>query len=145
MHTVFWILNTLKTMKFYGVHLICVADAIDTSTEAGRLVVSILGAVAEIERENIRAQTMAGRKEKDRQGLFNGGINPYGYQSVKGKLEIVEDEAEVVRLIFDKYTKTEWGFPSIAKWLNDMGYEKGFRSRNSNNYFTERNVRFYLI
>lgn len=69
------ILGTLKTMIFYGVHLICVADNIDSSLESGRLIISVLGAVAEIERENILSQTMAGRKEKARQGLFNGALH----------------------------------------------------------------------
>ena len=77
------ILGTLKTMRFYGVHLICVADNIDSSLESGRLIISVLGAVAEIERENILSQTMAGRKEKARQGLFNGGITPYGYEVLR--------------------------------------------------------------
>lgn len=39
----------------------------------------MLSAVAEIERENIIEQTMNGRKEKARQGGWNGGFAPYGY------------------------------------------------------------------
>ena len=38
--------------------------------------ISILSAVAEIERENIRAQTMEGRIQKAREGKWNGGIAP---------------------------------------------------------------------
>lgn len=111
------ILGTLKTMRFYGVHLICVADNIDSSLESGRLIISVLGAVAEIERENILSQTMAGRKEKARQGLFNGGITPYGYKLDKdtGKLVVDDEEAEIVRIIFDKYNTTNMGFTGIAK------------------------------
>ena len=41
-------------------NLICVEDGIDSSKDAGKLMISVLSAVAEIERENIRTQTMAG-------------------------------------------------------------------------------------
>ena len=36
-------------------------DGIDSSKDAGKLMISVLSAVAEIERENIRVQTMEGR------------------------------------------------------------------------------------
>lgn len=36
-------------------------------------------AVAEIERENIRVQTMEGRIQKTREGKWNSGFAPYGY------------------------------------------------------------------
>ena len=43
-------------MQNYGVNLICVEDGIDSSKEAGKLLISIIAAVAEMERENIRVQ-----------------------------------------------------------------------------------------
>ena len=43
---------------------------------------SVLSAVAEIERENIQEQTMAGRRQKARDGKWNGGFAPYGYKLV---------------------------------------------------------------
>ena len=41
-------------MQDFGVNLICVEDGIDSSKDAGKLMISVLSAVAEIERENIR-------------------------------------------------------------------------------------------
>ena len=55
------VLNSLQTMQDYGENLICVEDGIDSSKDAGKLMISVLSAVAEIERENIRTQTMADR------------------------------------------------------------------------------------
>ena len=55
------VLNSLQTMRDYGVNLICVEDGIDSSKDAGKLMISVLSAVAEIERENICTQTMAGK------------------------------------------------------------------------------------
>lgn len=60
--------------------------------EEMRLMISVLSAVAEIERENIRTQTMAGREQKAREGKWNGGFAPYGYKLENGQMEIAEDE-----------------------------------------------------
>ena len=54
------VLSTLQVMQDFGVNLVCVEDGIDSSKDAGKLMISILSAVAEIERENIRAQSMEG-------------------------------------------------------------------------------------
>lgn len=66
------VLSTLQIMQDYGVNLICVEDGIDSSKDAGKLMISVLSAVAEIERENIRIQTMEGRIQK--QGKENGMV-----------------------------------------------------------------------
>ena len=66
-----------------------------------------------------------GRVAACKNGAFIGSHAPYGYTKVKiGKLntlEIVEDEAEVVRLVFDLYTKDGLKPYDIACRLNDMG------------------------
>lgn len=46
-------------------------DSIDSSEDAGKLMISVLSAVAEIERENILVQTMEGRKQKAREGKIH--------------------------------------------------------------------------
>lgn len=73
------VLTSLEYIQQYGVNLWCVEDNIDSKGSAGKLMISVLSSVTEIERENISAQTMAGRREKAREGLWNGGQAPYGY------------------------------------------------------------------
>ncbi len=90
------VLSSLQRMQDFGVNLICVEDGIDSSKEAGKLMISVLSAVAEIERENILVQTMEGRRQKAREGKWNGGFAPYGYQLINGELHIAEDEAEIL-------------------------------------------------
>ena len=97
------VLSTLQVMQDFGVNLICVEDGIDSSKDAGKLMISVLSAVAEIERENIRVQTMEGRIQKAREGKWNGGFAPYGYRLEKGQLFINEEEAAAIRVIFDQY------------------------------------------
>ena len=41
-----------------------------------------------------------------REGKWNGGFAPYGYELVNGELQIAEDEAELIRLIYDKFIHT---------------------------------------
>lgn len=118
------VLNSLQRMKDFGVNLICVEDGIDSSKDSGKLMISVLSAVVEIERENILVQTMEGRKQKAREDKWNGGFAPYGYKLVNGELQIAEDEAEVIRLIFDKFIHTNMGMSAIAAWLNQHGYKK---------------------
>ena len=95
------VLNSLQYIQDFGVNLICVEDGIDSSKDSGKLTITVLSAVAEIERENILVQTMEGRKQKAREGKWNGGQAPFGYtlDSKKGMLLVNPDEAEIVKII----------------------------------------------
>ena len=125
------VLNSLQLMQDFGVNLICVEDGIDSSKDAGKLMISVLSAVAEIERENIRTQTMAGREQKAREGKWNGGFAPYGYKLENGNLVIAEDEVEVIRVIYDRYIHTNEGVAGVAKYLNRNGFIKKLRQNNT--------------
>lgn len=125
------VLTSLQRMQDFGVNLICVEDGIDSSKDSGKLMISVLSAVAEIERENILVQTMEGRRQKAREGKWNGGFAPYGYELKDGRLIIAEDEAKIIRIIFDKYVHTAMGVGKIAEWLNTHGYMKKKRQNNT--------------
>lgn len=85
---------------------------------------SIIAAVAEMGRENIRVQTMAGREQKAREGKWNGGFAPYGYKLENGELVIAEDEVEIIQMIFERYIHTNDGINGVANYLNNHGYTK---------------------
>ncbi len=77
--------------------------------------------VAEMERDNINKRTSGGRRVKASKGGYSGGQAPMGYKVQNGQLVINEDEAAVVRKIF------EWRdggatLMSIVEELNDEGY-----------------------
>lgn len=138
------VLSTLQVMQDFGVNLICVEDGIDSSKDAGKLMISVLSAVAEIERENIRVQTMEGRIQKAREGKWNGGFAPYGYQLIDGKLQINEEEAEAIRVIFDQYVHTDIGANGVAKYLEDHDIQKIQRQNGKNPLFDAHLVRLIL-
>ncbi|MFI3201974.1 MAG: recombinase family protein [Eubacteriales bacterium] len=135
------VLSTLQEMQDFGVNLICVEDGIDSSKDAGKLIISVLSAVAEIERENIRIQTMEGRMQKAREGKWNGGFAPYGYQLVNGKLEINEEEAVAIRIIFEQYASTDIGANGISKYLENHGIQKIARQNGKNPLFDAALIR----
>ena len=135
------VLSSLQVMQDFGVNLICVEDGIDSSKDAGKLMISVLSAVAEIERENIRVQTMEGRIQKAREGKWNGGFAPYGYKLVDGRLEINEDEAEAIRIIFDQYVNTDMGANGIARYLENHGIHKIARQNGKNPLFDSALIR----
>lgn len=77
--------------------------------------------VAEMERDNINKRTSGGRTKKASKGGYSGGQAPMGYKVQDGCLVINEEEANVVRKIF------EWRdggatLMSIVEELNDEGY-----------------------
>ena len=103
-----------------------------------------MSAVAEIERENIRVQTMEGRIQKAREGKWNGGFAPYGYSLEKGQLFINEEEAEAIRVIFDQYVHTDIGSNGLAKYLENHGIHKIQRQNGKNPLFDASLIRRIL-
>ena len=137
-------LFSLQTMQDFGVNLISVDDKLDSSTDVGKVMISIMSSMAEMERDNIHAQTMAGRRQKARMGGWNGGFAPYGYKLINGHLTVEEEEAKVVRMIFDLFVNTTLGANGVAKKLNDDGIKKIVRQNGKLDAFTGHFVKLVL-
>lgn len=87
----------------------------------GMILENFLAIVAQIEKENIRIRMSGGRKQKAKRGGYSGGKAPMGYKVVNGTLVINEDEAPVVRFIFER-KKQGLSMLSTVKALNDAGF-----------------------
>ena len=118
------VLKYMQLLMDYGISLVSVHESIDSATQSGKLMLTILSAVAEIEKENITAQFMAGKLEKMRNGGWGGGPIPYGYRSVDKKLVIEPYEAKAVRMAYELYAEDKTSLISVAKALNASGYRK---------------------
>lgn len=138
------VLNSVQLLEDYNIGLLCVEDNIDSSENIGKVMISILASIYELERENIKAQTMAGRWQKAREGKWNGGFAPYGYELENGELKINENEALAVRLIFDKYVNGNMGITTVAKWLNNNGYKKIVRKNGTLDKFSAHFIKIIL-
>jgi len=121
-----------------------IKDGIDPSTVTGKMIANIMGAVAEVELENIHEQTLAGRQQKARSGLWNGAQAPFGYSLKDKKLMIYPKEAETVKEIFRLYTEEGQSISYIAKKLNDENIQREQRGNVKISGFTDRTVRIIL-
>ena len=104
-----------------GVSLRSATEPIDTSNPSGRLIFQMLASFAEFERASIKERTMAGLHRALRNGKFSGHV-PYGYKLAADEsgLEVVEDEARVVREIIERIAAGSTLY-SESKRLNDEG------------------------
>ncbi len=125
------VLKSLQLLMDYEVDLVSVDDAIDSSTQGGRLTLVILSAVAEIERENITVQFLSGKMQKLKEGGWPGGPIPYGYRKEDDKLVQNPQEAEIVKLIFDLYLQDGMLATSIVRHLNDNGLTRMIKGKVS--------------
>ena len=73
--------------------------------------------MADVERETISLRTAGGRAVKAKAGGYAGGNAPFGYRVEDGKLVINEEEAPVVRFVFEKHAEGLSG-AAIARELN---------------------------
>jgi DNA invertase Pin-like site-specific DNA recombinase len=67
-----FLLESLEMFNSLGIDFVSLRESIDTSTATGKLVFTILGAVAELERSNIRERVIAGQKAAKRRGVRFG-------------------------------------------------------------------------
>lgn len=89
----------------HGVDFVSLNESMDTSTPMGRLMLGILSAFAQLERENIRLRTRMGMKERVKSGLWMGGGRvPFGYDYDKEQGILVPNkDAEKVRQVYKLY------------------------------------------
>ncbi|MDR1703364.1 MAG: recombinase family protein [Clostridiales bacterium] len=131
----------------HGVDFISLNESMDTSTPLGRLMLGILSAFAQLERENIRERTRMGMKERVKSGLWMGGGRvPFGYDYDKERGVLVPNkDAETVRRIYELYLQ---GYSSarIAQ-MTGLKYEKlaiQILTRKSNAGYINYNGEEYL-
>ena len=104
----------------HGVSFVSVTQSFNTTTSMGRLTLNVLLSFAQFEREvtgeRIRDKIAASKKK----GLWMGGVLPLGYTVVDRKLVILPEEAETVRLVFDRYRALR-SLPALQRDLRKMG------------------------
>lgn len=93
-------------------------EPFDTSTPFGKAMLGILAVFAQLERDTIVQRATAGRRQRVRKGLWYGGRTPFGYKwnTEKQELEIVPDQADLVRQVFKMFLQGE-SYLAIAEWL----------------------------
>ncbi len=93
-----------------------------------KFTVTVLGAVAELERAKIMERNARGRLHKMRMGhLGSSGHRTFGYDYVRktpdapGALAVNEEQAAVVRSIFEMFASGDFGLVTISRFLEERG------------------------
>ena len=127
--------NTLDSIKYTqellgnGVGVYFLNDNINTILPDSEFRLTIMASVAQDEVRKLSERVRFGMRRSIDSGVVLGCSNIYGYVKDKGKLIIDEKQAEMVRLIYDKYANTNAGLLKISKDLYSLGYttKKGKR------------------
>lgn len=115
-----------KELEKIGVNIVSVTEGFDPSTAAGKLMMIMLAAVAEMERKNISLRVTTVMNELAKKGRWSGGTPPLGYKVIKvlegGKESpyLKEDEKgiETAGFIFDSYI-LNYSLHSISRMLKE--------------------------
>ncbi len=115
-----------RELKISGVTLLSVTENIDGSPES-MIFESLLEGLAQYYSANLAREVMKGLKENAYQCKHTGGFAALGYDvdPVTKKYVINEEEAKIIRIIFDMYSK-DVGYNQILEYLNSMGYKTKF-------------------
>jgi len=109
---------------------VSVTQNFNTYDSMGRLTLNVLLSFAQFEREVITERIRDKVSASKKKGMWMGGILPLGYDSYNKKLVINEDEAQIVRLAFEKYLVLRSEI-AVAEWLNENGYTTMNKGNNS--------------
>lgn len=102
--------------------LVSVQDSINTLTAAGRLVLNVLGSIAQWEREAIAERTTAALAVKRDRGEKTGGTVPYGFDvDSEGRLIHNPREQEALKLI-KRLRQRGYSLRKIGERLTDQGF-----------------------
>ncbi len=120
--------NTLDSIQYtqqllsFGVGVLFQSDNINTLMPDAELRLTIMSSIAQDEVRKISERVKFGFKRAVEKGVVLGSNRIWGYIKDNGKLVIVEEEAEIVRKIFDMYANENMGMRSICNWLTEQGY-----------------------
>lgn len=118
--------NTLDSIQYtrellsYGVCVWFQNDGINTIDDDSEFRLTIMAGVAQDEIRKLSSRVKFGHAQSIKNGVVLGH-RMYGYSNNQGKLELIPEEADMVRMIFQDYA-SGISTPRIEKKLWDMGY-----------------------
>jgi len=105
----------------HGVSFVSVTQQFNTTTSMGRLTLNVLLSFAQFEREVTSERIRDKIAASKRKGIWVGGPLPLGYELKDGKIIIIENEADRVRLIFRRYLEVG-GVNQLVRDLRDRNF-----------------------
>lgn len=121
--------NTLDSIMYTqellsnGVGVYFLNDNINTILPDSELRLTMMSSIAQDEVRRLSERVSFGMKRSIDNGVVLGCSNIYGYVKDKGKLVIDENEAEMIKTIFDRYANTTDGLSKVSRYLYSIGYK----------------------
>lgn len=121
--------NTLDSIMYTqellsnGVGVYFLNDNINTILPDSELRLTMMSSIAQDEVRRLSERVSFGMKRSIDNGVVLGCSNIYGYVKDKGKLVIDEEQAEMIKIIFDRYANTTDGLSKVSRYLYSIGYK----------------------
>lgn len=106
-----------------GVGVYFLNDNINTILPDSELRLTMMSSIAQDEVRRLSERVSFGMKRSIDNGVVLGCSNIYGYVKDKGKLVIDEEQAEMIKIIFDRYANTTDGLSKVSRYLYSIGYK----------------------
>jgi len=124
--------NMMETLSKYRVEFVSATEKFDTSSPMGRAMLNICIVFAQLERETIQKRVADAYFARSQKSFYMGGRVPYGYRLVPTVIgnvktamyQIIPEEAEVVRLMYELYAQPECSYGDIVRYLQEHGITK---------------------
>jgi len=116
------LVNALK------VRLVSIEDGYDSAKKDDEVLFGVKSVINQNQSEQISVSSRRGIRQSAAKGNYIGSIPPYGYRKVmvngRKTLEVIPEQAEIVRMIYDLYVNQGMGEKAIVNYLNGDN-EKG--------------------
>lgn len=116
------LLSYTRSLRAMNIGVVFMLDNIDTLAPDGELRLAIMASLAQEESRKTSERVKWGQKRQMERGVVFGR-NMLGYDVRDGRLYINDEGAEIVRIIFGKYTYEKKSICAIARELGDAGYK----------------------
>ena len=126
--------NTLDSISYTqkllenGVGVYFESDNINTIMPDSELRLTIMASVAQDEVRKLSERVKFGFKRSIEKKRVLGNNNIFGYRKDKTRLVVHEEEAKMIRELFEIYARGDKGFHKIAEYFE----QKGYKGKNGN-------------
>ena len=132
-------LAAVRELKSLDISVYFEEQNIDTAQVSGEVLIAMFAALAQRESEAISERVRWSYRVRMSKGRFSTCKAPYGYRLVKDHLEIQEDEASIIRHIFDRYLAGV-SMENIAKEITALGCP----TRDGTQYWQLTSIQYIL-
>ena len=112
-------LKNIRELKSLGITVFFEKENIDTAKLTDEMMITIMGGLAQEESTSISQNMRWSVQKRMQNGTYKNATPPFGFKKVNGDLEIEENQASIVRQIFEWYI-SGYGLKAIADKLNAM-------------------------